>query len=150
MRRNEQNPSPGRDRAVDPTLIHRRLPPCDIEEGINNGVARDPYGLCAHALPEQIGTVQRSRRKVKIRQLCRQAAVDLFGIWRPPVVGAQPGLDMNYRNLVVKSGERGREGRGGIALHDYRARAASFEVLRKAVESSGRDPGQGLSWSDDV
>src|SRR5581483_9648901 len=62
-------------------------------------------------------------REMKIRKMSRQAPVNLF--WErivfPP--GTKACFDVPNRNVVVISGEGGREGGGRISLDQHRGRA---------------------------
>ena len=87
-------------------------------QGVDAGVARYHDIRCGDVLPQQIFGIGFDRRKMQPRDPGDQAAIDLLRPWRIDIPGSQAGFDMRHWNFLIERGERGRERRGGVALHE--------------------------------
>ncbi len=87
-------------------------------DGIHNRVAADRHPvndlLAGEVLPVALG-----RGEMQRRNLPDQAAVDLLWEGGIFIVGAQPGLDVADRDLMVKRRERACKGGRGVAVHQH-------------------------------
>ena len=91
-----------------------------------------------------------SRRKMKIGDLADHPAVDLFGKWGVFVLGAQPGLDVANLYMLVISGQRPAQRRGGIALHQHHGGLFLGDYAVQALDGAGSHLGQALPGLHDI
>ena len=77
--------------------------------------------------------------------LRKEPTVGLFREGIQKVVGAQAGLHMTNRDLLVEGSQTSGEGRGGVALHQHQLRGVGLKVLPQALQRSTGDVGEGLT-----
>ncbi len=122
----------------------------NVQQCVDDGVAGDGDVAVGHALADQVRGRCRGRREVPAGQPRRQAAVHFFRIGAVDIARAQSGLDVADRHLVVERRERGREGGGGVALHEHCVRTDPLHQRSEPRQRPDGDVGQGLARLHDV
>ena len=113
------------------------------QQGIDHRIAGHQH-RAHHAGSPAVGRREGGGGKVQLGYLGDQAAVGLLGEGVEQVVGAQPGLHMAHRDLLIE-GRQGRgEGRGGVALHQHQIGAMAGEFLLQPLQGAAGDVGEGL------
>ena len=82
--------------------------------------------------------------------LTDEAPVGLLGEGRGDVAGAQAGLDVEDRDLVVEGRERCGEGGGGVALDHDGVGAVGLDGPPHSLQGAVGDLGEGLPRRVDV
>jgi len=109
---------------------------------VDHGVAGDHDALRRHALAVQVVGRIRRRRVVPGRELAGQAAVHLLGERVVGAAGAQPGLHVPDRNLLVERRQRRRHAGGRIALDQHGGGAVFGEHAAQASEGAAGEVGE--------
>ena len=87
---------------------------------------------------------------MQFRQTAGEGAVHLLGKRRIPVIGAQSGLHMAHRRLLVKGAQSRRKGGGGISMDQHDVRPALFHYLGHPFHHPGGDGCQSLALFHDI
>ena len=125
----------------------RRVPPDDVEgeeERVDHGVAGDDDAVVRDPFAQEVGAVAFGRREVQPRDASGEDAVGFLRPRRLEVAGAQAGLDVADRDVVVERRQRRAERGGGVALNEDQAGLRLREVAVHCLDGAGRQPRQRL------
>ena len=113
------------------------------QQGIDHGVAGDDR-LAHHTGGLQVrGRLSRGG-EVQLGQLGDQAPIRLLRKGIKQVVGAQAGLHMTHRNLLIEGSQSTGKSRGGVALHQHQIGALIGEFLLQSLQGRTGHVGERL------
>ncbi len=106
-----------------------------LQQSVNHGVPGDKNLLGGNAIMQQVLPGSFGRRKMEVRQLTGQTAVNLLGIGSIFIAGAQARFHMAHRNTLVKSGQSTGKRGCGIAVHQHHMRLFRSDNLLQPNQS---------------
>ena len=120
-----------------------------VRERVYDRVAGD-IDAAFYVLAREVRGVVRRGGEVQRGEAADELAVHLLGIGAHAVVGAEPGLDVAAVYLRVEGGERGGEGRRGVAVDEHQVGLRALEDAREPVKHARGDVREGLAALHDV
>ena len=124
-------------------LLHRGL------KGVDHRVSGEEHpGL--DVLPGQVVPVGGGGAEVQVGDGPHHLPVHLLREGGPLVIGAQTGLHMAHRDLVVEGGQGPGKGGGGVPVDQHQVGPGLVQHAVHAQQALGGDGGQGLPRLHDV
>ena len=105
-------------RPIERDIIELRGPLSHAQQGIDHGVSSHHH-LAHHTRGQQVLLRLLRWRKVQLSHLRNQTTVRFFWKRIKDVVGAEPGLHMANRDLLIERRKRCCKSGGGVALHQH-------------------------------
>lgn len=147
----QHDPPGGVGQGCRQVLVGWRDPAVDgHQEGVDDRVSGDTDDLGIGALSQEVVPAAGGRTQVQRGHLADETPVGLLGEGRGDVAGAQAGLNVKNRDLVVEGGERRGEGGGGISLDHDGIGPVGLDRPPHPLQGAVGDLGEGLSRRVDV
>lgn len=119
-------------------------------ERVDARVARDPDAARRLALAEEVLPRRPRGGEPPMGDHVHRLAVELLRPGAVEVARPEARLHVAHRNLQVEAGERGGEGRGGVAVHEHGVRALGLEHRPEPQQHVARDVEERLPRPHDV
>ena len=139
-----------------PLLVPVEAVKPNIRRRFRHQQQRIDHGVTGHEdLPDHTGCFQvgfglERRREMKGRDLGEEPAVGFLREGIQKIVGAQTGLHMTNRDLLVKRSQTSGKRRGGVALHQDQLRWIGLKVFPQPLQRSTGDMCQGLTGGHQI
>ena len=119
-------------------------PHCRFQR-VDSRVARHEDRFRLFVLPQQILSRLLCRRKMVLRNHADRLPVKFLRKRRIQLIGAQPRLHVSHRNLHIKAGQRGGEGRRRVAMHQHKVGFRLGQHVFQLLHHAGGDVKKRLS-----